>query len=141
MHVEELHRAAERRVVGELAHAGNGAAWRGPSCTTAEAPRGPTLGLAAPPSCSQRRLGVRDEALGVGARDHDRADALVGLGAGDERCEVGGDLGSELAARAAVESGEEHASSLLDLDPEAVALARGHARPFVRDMAASSVSG
>ena len=72
---------------------------------------------------------MRDEALGVGAGDHDGTDAVVGLGAGDEGCEVGGDLGAELAARAAVESGEEDASALLDLDSEAVGLGRrrGHA--------------
>jgi hypothetical protein len=51
-------------------------------------------------------------------------DALVGLGAGDERGEVSGDLGTELAARAAMKAGEEHPSLLLDLDSEAVVL--GH---------------
>ena len=72
---------------------------------------------------------MRDEALGVGAGDHDRTDAVVGLGAGDQGLQVGGDLGSELAAWSAVESGEEDASSLLDLDSEAVGLGRrrGHA--------------
>src|SRR3954447_15945558 len=104
--------------------------------TTAGAPRGPALRLAATPPRPDARsrgapllqpaqVGVRDESLGMGARDHDRADGFVRLCAGDERGEVRGDLGSELPARPAVELGEKHASLLLDLDSEAVVLGDG----------------
>ena len=76
---------------------------------------------------------MRDEPLGVGPRDHDRPDAFVGLGAGDQRGEVRGDLRSELAARPAMQPGDEHTSSLLDFDSETMILDRcSHAAgPFV----------
>ncbi len=112
--------------------------------TTAAAARGPTVGLAAPPSCSQRRLACATNRSGWRARDHDRADALVGLCARHERGEVGGDLGTELAARPAMKARKKHSSSLLDLDSEAVVLGdRGHAAgPFVerRELAGSNRS-
>ena len=128
MHVEELHRAAERRAVGELPHAGNGPRGAGRVHDRRGAAR-PDARARGAALLQPAQVGVRDEPLGVGARDHDRADALVGLGAGDEGREVGGDLGAELAARPAMEPGEEHASSLLDLDSEAVVLGRrGHVR-------------
>ncbi len=103
-------------------------------CTTADGAARPDAGARGAALLQPAQVGVGDEPLGVGARDHDRADAVVGLGAGDERFEVGGDLGSELAARPAMEPGEEHASSLLDLDSEAVVLGhrRGHATHRIR---------
>src|SRR5206468_3469328 len=71
---------------------------------------------------------VGDEPLGVGARDHNRAHVIIGLGAGDQSLQIGADLRAELAARTAVEPGDEYSASLLDLDSEAVVLGdRGHA--------------
>ena len=127
MHVEELHRAAERRAVRELPHSGNGprGAGRVHDRRGTARPDGRARGA---PLLQPAQVGVRDEPLGVGARDHDRADALIGLGAGDQGLQVGGDLWAELAARTAMEPGEEHSSSLLDFDSEAVVLGhRGHA--------------
>jgi hypothetical protein len=79
---------------------------------------------------------VGDEPLWVAARDHDRADAVVGLCASDERLEVGGDLGSELTPRSTLQLGDQNASSLLDVDPEALVFCGRHVRPFVEQAVA-----
>ena len=127
MHADELHRSAEWRAIREPPNAGN--ATRGAGRVHDRRAGARSDGRARGASLLQpAQLGVRDEPLGVGPRDHDRADALVGLGARDQGRQVRGDRGPELAARPAVEPGDKHASLLLDLDPELVLLGqRGHA--------------
>ena len=74
----------ERRAVRERPHSGHGSRGagrvhdrRGTARPDARA-RGAAL-------LQPAQVGVGDEPLGVGPGDHDGADAIVGLGAGDER--------------------------------------------------------
>ena len=123
--IEQLHRSAER---------GRSASFRTPPTTrvpravftTAAAPRGPDAGAGGAAFLQPAKVGVRDESLRVRAGDHDRADAVVGFGSGDQGLEVGCDLAAELSARAALHSGDQNSAALLDVYAELLVGVGGH---------------